>query len=406
MNFIKYLIGHLLKVILFLLRPFIKIRFGLIIYRSYGRISGNIEYYLRCKAYNKKNNKEIHILVSGTNPVNKQIIKMLKRHSFVIENDFLWTLLRKMQGTFPKQAGRQGDLDDHPMWINLRHAGFLVEWKIWKEIKPQLSFTDSEHIKGQQLLTKIGLPNNAKYVCIMARDKAFVDSPDYVRKLDDPFSFNDYRDCDINTFLSAAEWLTKQGIWVVRMGIQVVGPMDTNNNKMIIDYASYYRRHLTDPDFADLYIHGNCFFYLGCPAGPYYFSHIFNVPIAMINGAPLAECGRNDHDLFIIKKYFNRKKHCFMTFKQMVERGAHWNRLWHDKQKEFEDEGIIYIDNTPEEILDITKEMYYRLNGTWTTKEEDIMYQNNFKKIFPEDSLMRDFPGYMGYKFAKKYASA
>ncbi len=87
----------------------------------------------------------MEILVSGSRPVNRQIMNMLKRRVRVIESDWLWSLLHDMQGDAPKQAGRQGRPPESPMWLNLRHAGFMVEWDTWKLAPPQLSFTNSEH---------------------------------------------------------------------------------------------------------------------------------------------------------------------------------------------------------------------------------------------------------------------
>ena len=68
-------------------------------------------------------------------------------------------------------------------------------------------------------------------------------------------SIHDYRDTDINDFVSACEKLTELGYYVIRMGANVKKPIDTNN-EMIIDYAFKNLR----TDFMDIYLASKCEF--------------------------------------------------------------------------------------------------------------------------------------------------
>jgi putative glycosyltransferase (TIGR04372 family) len=117
---------------------------------------------------------------------------------------------------------------------------------------------------------------------------------------------------------------------------------------------------------------------------------------------PLAESGRTNHDLFILKKYWHSIEERYMTFHEMVLRGADWNRLWHDKQKAIADEGIEIIDNTSEEILSLTKEMFTRLQDTWIDVPDDNRLQDRFRNVFPQNHPMRFFPGYIGSEFLRQ----
>ena len=402
---ILFAVRCLLKLIVVAASPFAKVRFGLILHRSVGRISGNVEYYFRKRERDKDG--EIHILVAGTDPVNKQLMTMIRRKAkatkgtYLIECDFLWNLFREAQGGRPAQPGRQGTDIDLSIWVNLRHAGYLIEWETWEEMGPQLQFTAEEETKGQALLKTLGLPEGAEFVVIHARDKAYTDSPDSIRLIDDYFTYNDFRDCDIQSYMPAAEWLTEQGIWVIRVGHVVEGPIQ-NDNPMIVDYAGRFRRHIEDPDFADVFLQAKCKFFLGCTAGIYYYSHMFDVPMAFVHMAPLAETGRVEHDLFILKRYWHSGKNRFLTFKEMVDRGADYNRIWHDTLRRYEEEGIEITDNAPEDLLELTKEMYARLAGTWKPEPGDAELQQGFRDAFPEGHPMRDFRGYMGADYTRK----
>ena len=395
------IIGWLTNKLLLSLRIFVDIRIGLIPYRSLGRIAGNIEYYLREKALDASSKKTFDILCSGTHPVNHQILKMIDRNTRLVKNDFIWGLLDKIQSTLFVESDRLADRSDVSSWIDLSHSGFLVEWDIWQQVGPQLSFTRSEHVVGKKMLMKLGIPADQEYICMHARDMGYTDSPDYQRDPNEQFSYYDFRDCDIDTYVPAAEWLVEQGFWVVRVGHQAKDPMNSSNPR-IIDYAFQDRKLIEDSEFADVYLQANCKFFLGCTAGIYYLSHIFDVPMAFVNMIPLAESGRSSHDLFILKKYWNDAEKRFMSFHEMVLRGADWNRLWHDQQKAIADEGIVIVDNTAEEILFLAQEMVSRLDNSWVNLPNDSASQVLFRNIFPDNHPMKEFPGYVGSEFLRQ----
>ena len=210
LKIISWLTNSLLR----LLSKFIKIRIGLIPYRSLGRIAGNIEYYLREKALGASSKKTFDILFSGTRPVNHQILKMIHRNFRLIKGDFVWSLFTKIQSSL------LSDRLDVTSWIDLSHSGFLVEWDIWQQAGPQLSFSSAEYVVGKKILMNLGVPEDQEYVCMHARDIDYTDSPDYQRDANDQFSVYDFRDCDIDTYVPAAEWLVEQGLWVIRVGHQ------------------------------------------------------------------------------------------------------------------------------------------------------------------------------------------
>ena len=129
---------------------------------------------------------------------------------------------------------------------------------------------------------------------------------------------------------------------------------------------------------------------------------LLKIPMAFVNMVPLAESGRSNHDLFILKKYWNTAEKRFMSFHEMVLRGADWNRLWHDQQKAIADEGIVIVDNTADEILLLAQEMLSRLNHSWVNLPNDSALQDLFRNIFPADHPMKKFPGYIGSEFLRR----
>ncbi len=392
------IISFIINLFLIILRPVYSLRIGLIPYRSLGRISGNMEYYLRNQKYVSDKKKGIDLLIAGCNPVNHQILTMIERRTKLIQNDFIWELLKKIQDNILKQHENSRKTLDRFSWIDFSHSGFLLEWEIWQTIGPQLNFTNEEIVDGKRILVDLGIPTNREYVCIHARDSDYTDSPDFIRDPQDYFSYNDFRDCDISSYMPAAEWLVEQGLYVVRVGHQAKEEF-SNGDERIIDYAYHARNKMQNPEFADVFLQSHCKFFVGCTAGIYYLSHIFDIPMVFVNMVPLAESGRSNHDLFILKKYWNNIENRYMTFHEMVLRGADWNRLWHDTQKAIADEGIEIINNSSEEILELTKEMFLRLQGVWVDEAIHQEFQNRFRNVFPQNHPMRYFPGYIGSEF-------
>ena len=151
-----HIIGWFTNKLLISLRIFVDIRIGLIPYRSLGRIAGNIEYHLREKALGTSSKKTFDILFSGTYPVNHQILKMIDRKTRLVKSDFIWGLLDKIQSTLFVESDRLVEnRSDVSSWIDVSHSGFLVEWDIWQQVGPQLSFTRSEHVVGKKILMTI-----------------------------------------------------------------------------------------------------------------------------------------------------------------------------------------------------------------------------------------------------------
>ena len=53
----------------------------------------------------------------------------------------------------------------------------------------------------------------------------------------------------------------------------------------------------------------------------------------------------------------------------------------------YEEKGVDFIENTPEEIRDVVIEMAERLAGTWQSHPDDEALQQLFWKIFPTGAV-------------------
>lgn len=376
-----------LLLLVYIINPLVKVRLGLLHHRSVGRLVSHTEFYFRRRALRKTSRREHTLFVSGT-PVNRQILKMISRKVSLIESNFVWKLLDRI---------RILSLSN-PIWINLRRSGFDQREK-WYLPGPQMSYTDEENAKGRRLQVEMGIPEDAQYICFHARDKLYRDSPDF--SPDEFWYENDFRYCHEKNYLAAADYLTRQGFYVIRMGFMAERPLETDN-PMIIDYPVSVRCHLKDRDFADAFLCANCKFFLGDTSGIYLLASAFGIPIAYANMIPICDNGRTEKDIFIPRKYWHVRSERYLPYRMILERGWEEDTLTREQLESLSSDGIEIVENSANEILDLAVEMNMRLDGTWIPEKEDGVLMDLYRHIFPDGHDMRDFPGLVGARFLRE----
>lgn len=377
-----------------LLSPFGKLRIGILYHQTMGRFYGNTEYFLRLRAFRPPAEREIVRLVAGSKPVNSQILKMVGRRVKVLGSARIRRLLEDIKRHTP----------EHPVWLDLGSTGWL-RGQEWSKPGPQLSFTPEEHLRGQALLRQLGLAEGAAHVCIFAKDRGYSDNPDNPPDPNSYWGTKDFRNCDIQTVLPAAEYLAEQGIHVFRMGIHTPDEcLPENLHPNIVDYTGRIRSTLEDPHFAEAYLQATCKFFVGCTSGIYILSSMFGRPVAYTNMIPYGECGRLDHDIFLVKTCRDRKSGELIPIPKLIEMGLDADWLTDEELAKLDEQGVEFVDNSPEEILDLVREMNERLDGTWSDEADADDLQRRYRAISPAKCFDgTPFPGRVGAEFLRKH---
>ncbi|MGP8281861.1 MAG: TIGR04372 family glycosyltransferase [Desulfomonilaceae bacterium] len=346
-----------------LISPWLICRIG-IINDHIGHFAGNTELYLceRDAGINIPEKPYIDIWCHGGSNYNQQLDRMWKRKLTIIKPNFFIPLLYEKMNLF---SGCKSHLIGNN-WAGTRDVNNLLE-----RFPAHLSFLDEEEQQGKDGLKAVGIVDGAPFVCLCVRDSA------YREKIypGENHRQADYRDSMIGNYVPAAQALVQRGYHVIRMGAIVKDPIPTSH-KMIIDYATNGMRS----NFMDIYISANCNFFISTGTGIDAVAMIFRRPYAYVNLVPL----ENAHTwalkhVFIPKKHWITTERRFMTFREIFKSGAGQ----FGATEQYVEHGIELIENTPEEILDVTLEMESRLNGTWQNNEEDEELQRLFWEIFP-----------------------
>ena len=182
-----------------------------------------------------------------------------------------------------------------------------------------------------------------KIVCIFVRDAGHSGFQGFPSAGDS----SAYRNCDIDNYMPAINFLSDQGYTVVRMGRNVMKPLTIADSK-IIDYANSDLQN----DLLDFYITSICEFAICTDSGSNMLPIAFRKPILLTNISALH--GLIDSiflKIFQFKEWRNleNKKIGLLEFLNPVF-------LEVDNQANFDRLGISFIENSESEILNLVKE--------------------------------------------------
>jgi len=388
---VRFMAAHAFSIpllmLLYLLKPVVHIK----LFRTFnedriGHLAMNTDLFLRrLQLHDPRKPREFWIGFASTKPANAHLLKMFIRAfrtrgiKIIQTPSVLYNILIKSVLSDQSLFGRSSFFLPVPANSN--------EYYEYNSTSYNLSFTEEEEKKGYALLRQMGIPDSAWFVCIHARN--LPSSP--VNPL------NAYRNCSIKNFMAAAGYITSKGGYVIRLGSDAEKEMVTNS-PYIIDYA---KKHRTD--FRDIYLCAKCKFFLGSNTGLSIVSELFHVPLAETN---FPTCGQlftpfRSNSLFLLKKLWSKKEKRFLSFQEILEfeKKTSYND-W--KNFSYERYGLDCVENSPEEILDLAREMNERIDGTWKTTPEDEELQKKFKSFITPEHRCYGTPVRIGTLFLKK----
>jgi len=266
-----------------------------------------------------------------------------------------------------------------------------------ERFEPHLNFTDDEETKGKKILTEFGIPESAKFVCLIVRDSGYLDRHKKYNLRD--WNYHSYRDGDIDKYVLAAEELARRGYYVFRMGINVLKPLKSSNPK-VIDYANLKIRS----DFMDIYLGAKCRFCISTSVGFDEIPIMFRKPIAYTGHVPIAVIEtHNKESIILTKHHINKRNQKELTVSEIFSSNVAVSFY----TNEFKKNEVELEENSPEEIRDIVIEMDERLNGNWKETKEDLLLQKKFWSIFNNNikklNLEKPLHGKIKSKFGAKF---
>jgi putative glycosyltransferase (TIGR04372 family) len=374
-------------IIIRLISQVILIRFGGLPSNRIGHFAVDVNQYI---AESQKKNILFFDFFYLQKPVcNYALVKLFKNYLFIFPRSFIYPFIM---------------LNKIKFIGNIKHEITLT--RITSRDLRDLDFTNNINYKfdkkdilyGNHFLKNVGLNKDDKFICLIVRDNAYLKKHEPYKNWD----YHNYRDCNINNFKLASDYLTSLGYYVFRMGAEVLKPMLINNNK-IIDYATLGFRN----ELLDIFLFANCEFCITTGVGLDGLAEIFRKPIVQVSFAPIGYVrSSNKKHLTIFKKHLTKKDRKSLTLTEIFELNLA-NAL---SSKVYKDKKIDLVENTPEEIKEATIEMIELIKNNFLrdySKEYlEFEFWNIFRKKIKNYNLenlhANFFKAHIGQNFLQK----
>ena len=296
-------------------------------------------------------------------PISNRVLYQMWKRVLRVWPNWLMVPVFKLNGVIPGSSVHQ---------VPSTTSTCLDVHNLIEEAPPNLFFKASEIEYGNKILNEMGVSKGSRFICLIVRDAA------YTKKVfpEKDMSYHDYRNCDVDDYVLAAEAIADRGLYVFRMGSIVEKPLNSKHPR-VIDYASSNFRS----DFMDIFLGAHCEFCVSDGLGFYAIPAAFRRPNAYVNYSPFHMFySSRTCDLGIAKTVSSSKTGKRLNLSQMGETGI----AGFYRTPQYLDAGVSIDSNTPQEIRDLMLEMLDRVEGKWTSHSGDEELQVNFWQKYAE----------------------
>lgn len=316
------------------------------------------------------------------NAANECMLDYWSRYITVVRSPF-WA---RLIGRFYRFSYLQYDLSRYVLAIN-ETAPYVAVLRDWGGRPPVLTLTEEHQREGREALAAMGIPAGAEYVCFHCREGGYSPSDE---------DLHSFRNCSIDNYLLAVSELAKRGIWCIRMGdptMRPIAPMDK-----VIDYAHHELRSAR----MDVFLSASCKFFIGSSSGLLFVASAFGKPSAAANQAPLSTAlAFAQKDVALPMLLWSEREGRYLNFVQAFASDAanfRFTNLYRESH-------IRVIENSAEDIRDLTFELLDRTEGRAVYSQEDERLQQRFKALMRPGHYSYGGGARVGRDFLRKYAS-
>jgi putative glycosyltransferase (TIGR04372 family) len=376
----------------YLLARFAGVRITPLFTARIGHLACNTQLYIADKVLNGDPYRRVFL---GSAPSNHQLLRMFKRVIPVIDFRPFWNFYQYAHDILEPQTCFEPVRQHVPLPNG--QVPFATPHLSLERTPSALSFTKSEQAAGEALLERMGLKRDDWFVCFQAKDSNY-------HAWRGAVDGTPHRNCNIETFLKAARHVTSLGGFAIRMGAGIDRPLPPTDDLRVIDYAKDFRS-----DFGDIFLFGNCRFYLGGSTGSKSVPPLFGRPIAIANELLQPPTPMGAHSLYIPKLLKYPEDGHLCSFREVVARlGGEelFVTALFDESRLYTD-GYSLVDNSEDEILELCLDMLAQLDGTLPDAEtRELQHLANVAFYGDTHPIAKDILAHgprLGPSFARKY---
>ncbi len=359
---IQYPLCLTILFLIYLIRPLVLIRIGLLSSWRMGHLAHDLEIYLANKNFYQTNSIDF---ISNTNLVsNKFLKKKWEEKVKFIDSKIAFPLIkinRFISKLFKK-------LSVHEIIFHPYDGNALVE-----DSKQNIILNNDEIKKGWEILKKIGIEEGSKIVCLDVRDNEY-----FSRKFPEKdLSHHDLRNCDIQKFIPSTRFLNEKGYFVIRMGRLVKEEMNYKHN----NYFEYCSSDIQS-DFLDVFIASICDFVINTSTGWAAIATFnFRKPAIYCNCQSILELLTHSKKIMLSTKiYFSKELNRNLN---LIEIMQNYPFIIHDNKKS---EEVILKEHDENQLLQILQEFLKKkeMNFTFQKNSEEEKINKKFWKIYSD----------------------
>ena len=292
---------------------------------------------------------------------NRALLKQWEKHFCIIEDDQLIRDLRPISEEliFDSAFCRLPD-------GTVKNSRIAVPW-VEREYErqqgsPLLVLEAETRERGWRALEQAGIKRGSKLALVHVRESSF--------KNEAGCAHNAHRNANIEDYLYTIERLIKRGYHVIRMGEASMKPILPMTGLFDYGYSDL------KSDWMDVFLCAEAQFFLGTSGGLFATPQSFGKPILCTN-CPPTFLQHTSRDLLIPKLLKVARENRLVTFREILSPPL----LQCESGQLFADMGIEFIDNSPEELWQITEEMVERIEGTVIYTDDDRHLQQRFREL-------------------------
>ncbi len=351
----------------------------------------NLDTYIKAGSLGLRPGKKLIVLLDPKSKVNNPAyLSYWSRYVTIISDPFLIQALSPLERSLTVPIAFYMPFSEKALSSPFALGMVRKKWDMEKR-RPLLTISDEHYQRGWDSLKSFGVPQGAWFVCLHVREAGWNDD-NYSGK---------FRNADIKTFSSAIQAVVDAGGWVIRMGDP--GMMPLPKMDQVIDYAHSKMKS----DWMDIFLCSQCRFVIGTSSGVYTIPSIFGVPAVLTNLMPSAVMYQlSSRDIFIPRICRRSGDNRLLSFAELI--APPFAEAF--TQHQYDSMGIEVIENTPEELKDVTLEMLARFEDTLKYSEKEEYFQEQFNSLAANCGEMygdKDIAlnARIGRDFLRKYAS-
>lgn len=259
-----------------------------------------------------------------------------------------------------------------------------------------LHFTSDEERIGEEFLLRNNISKHDKILCLNVRDSAFLSKSEPLNwSKSRDWSYHDYRNSEINTYVAAAETLADMGYTVFRMGA-IVKESFVSKHPRIIDYATNGMR----TEFLDIFLGAHCTFCVSTGSGWDDIPIIFRRPTMFVNFLPIFSPSSHTLPITIFPKILvDRNTNVELNLMKALSRNVADSLL----TAQYASAGVALRDMNSDELVEAVTEMAARVEGSFVETPEQKQMQAKLKHIFSTHPKLQPTPNH--YPIRAEFAS-